>query len=615
MLSNVRLTKSLQIYKKSEEFSKTYLKEMFSKLVKNKTKKDKASYIFKPVYKERSNLYTGVYYSFMTFKFDEEPSFLEGSSENEIKYAYLLIIENDKYIFISKKNISNVEKELENFIEYFDYEKFSSFKGDDITKYEKVSMGNMAISDSVIRSRSYEASNLNGIFPMSSSSRAVPRNIRINNNNEIFSITPNTSRIGQRSTKSDIDNYIEWCLSISEEIQRQTNSKFIEEFAKPISLKKIIDNDAKPIGILFHFQKLENNISNDDKLYFDDNNVINELDENSIKRLFTILRNIFNVKFNETESKYFIYLKGIKLGELKLNNKSFTIKDIIHNNIYLDNQKEESLLDFINNEKNYTIVFNKPEYSYMGKYAFFDEKLLNISSIKRILSIFKTEHSLLDLGVIESEKCKPTKKANETQPDFDARMANFNALIRFPQNSLFYRVEEEFNSGVLICDDMGNEWADHINIANNKIAFIHSKFTKKDTYGASAMHEVVAQALKNIGRVHASIKEYESNFNSKWNENYQETQIPRTMKNGLAITLFNDIREDIENVYLNPNSKRQIYLATPFFSKRQMENNLNNLLTPTTNPNPHYIQLIWLISSFISSCQDYGIEPYILCKR
>ena len=72
----------------------------------------------------------------------------------------------------------------------------------------------------------------------------------------------------------------------------------------------------------------------------------------------------------------------------------------------------------------------------MGKYAFFDEKLLNISSIKRILSIFKTEHSLLDLGVIESEKCKPTKKANETQPDFDARMANFNALIRFPQNSL-----------------------------------------------------------------------------------------------------------------------------------------------------------------------------------
>ncbi len=62
---------------------------------------------------------------------------------------------------------------------------------------KKFSMGNMAISDSVIRSRSYEASNLNGIFPMSSSSCAVPRNIRINNNNEIFSITPNTSRIGR----------------------------------------------------------------------------------------------------------------------------------------------------------------------------------------------------------------------------------------------------------------------------------------------------------------------------------------------------------------------------------------------------------------------------------
>lgn len=614
MLLNVRLSKSLQIYKKCKEFPKTYLKSMFSGLVKNKTGKDKASYISKPVYKEKSNVHNGVHYSFMTFKFEEEPSFLEGTSEIEIKYAYLLIIENDEYIFISKKNVNNIEKELESFIEYFDYEKFSFFKGDDITKYEKVSMGNMTISDSVIRSRSYEASNLNGILPMSSSSRAVPRNIRINNNNEIFSITPNTSRIGQRASKSNIEDYIEWCLSISSEIQRQTNSKFIKEFAKPISLENIVvDNSAKPIGILFHFQELENNISNDDNLYFDNNNVLNALDAKGVTRLFTLLRNIFDVKFNASESKYFIYLKGKKFAELKLNNKSFTIKDLIYNNIYLDCQKEQSLLDFINNEKNYTIVFNKPKYSYMGKYAFSDEKLLTTSSIKRILSIFKIEHSLLDLGAIESEKCKPTKKANETQADFDARMANFNALIRFPQDSLFYRVEEEFNSGVLICDDMGNEWADHINIDNNKIAFIHSKFTKKDSYGASAMHEVVAQALKNIGRVHASIEEYESNFNSKWNGNYQETQIPRTMKNRIAITLFDDIKEDIENVYLNPNSKRQIYLATPFFSKKEMKEKLENLVD-NANPNPHYIQLIWLLSSFISSCQDYGIEPYILCK-
>ncbi len=63
------------------------------------------------------------------------------------------------------------------------------------------------------------------------------------------------------------------------------------------------------------------------------------------------------MKFNEIESKYFIYLKGIKLGELKLNNKSFTIKDIIHNNIYLDNQKRESLLDFIKIMKKTTLLF------------------------------------------------------------------------------------------------------------------------------------------------------------------------------------------------------------------------------------------------------------------
>ena len=41
-------------------------------------------------------------------------------------------------------------------------------------------------------------------------------------------------------------------------------------------------------------------------------------------------------------------------------------------------------------------------------------------------------------------------------------------------------------------------------------------FTKKDTYGASAFHDVVAQALKNIGRTQAEKQLFKNKYDSEW---------------------------------------------------------------------------------------------------
>ena len=40
-----------------------------------------------------------------------------------------------------------------------------------------------------------------------------------------------------------------------------------------------------------------------------------------------------------------------------------------------------------------------------------------------------------------------------------------------------------------------------------------------------------------------------------------------------------------------------------------------NKFISNAQTNVHYFQLIWLLSTFISSCQDYGVNPYILCKE
>jgi len=121
--------------------------------------------------------------------------------------------------------------------------------------------------------------------------------------------------------------------------------------------------------------------------------------------------------------------------------------------------------------------------------------------------------------------------------------------------------------------------------------------------GASAINEVLSQILKNIARAYALIEAYKDTFESKWKDTYQSTDIPRTTKNGNRLICFNEMKESLETIYSNPSSKRQVYLATPFFSKKEMTNKLNNLIDNDSS-NPHYIQLNWLLSSFITLCQD-----------
>lgn len=54
----------------------------------------------------------------------------------------------------------------------------------------------------------------------------------------------------------------------------------------------------------------------------------------------------------------------------------------------------------------------------------------------------------------------------------------------------------------IVCDDLGNEYADHIVIGNNKIIYVHSKcYAVLKSLSASALQVVIGQALKNIGNI------------------------------------------------------------------------------------------------------------------
>lgn len=587
MISNLSLSKNVQFFELNKALTKKSIEDTFKEISKERV----GNYLLnaaKVSYTTASG--NKIVYSIVSYKIEAEPSFLVGTSVKEQRYAYLLLIECDDSLAILKKYVDSPEKHFPSFINDFDYEKFCHFYGNKKPEYERVTMKNMSISNAVIRSRSLEAKSLNGIISSNSSSRSIPSNFRMKVGEDSYTLTPSTSRISHRDKKSAFDGLIDWVMEIKEEIKATTNqSEFLRNFASPICLKDIIDLGHQVVAILIDLSEIENKVSEGVAILSKADG--SQLNSREINKFFNLLKSPIAVNGS------LIKFKGVTLsGKISYSKNLITIRNKLLDSISVTENGSEiyTVGGYINKEKPFSAVFDSPNYSYYSKSCFEDKQLIN--NIQSILNIFDDSYNFNGTA---SEKEKP-------------HAANLN---RFPINSLFRKVEDQYCSAynIVICDDMNDEWADHIAIDSDSsipsISFIHSKFTEKDTYGASAFHDVVAQALKNIGRTQAVKKLFKNKYDNEWCRNYENTNISRVT----GAQNWQEIELALDTVNNNPNSIKKIVLATPFLSKAKLAGELSKLASGN-RCKPHYVQLIWLINTFISSCKDFGVQAHILCK-
>lgn len=587
MIRNLSLSKNVQFYKLNKALTKKSIEDTFKDISKDRV----GNYLLNECRKTYTTAFGNkIVYSIVSYKIEVEPSFFEGTSIKEQKYAYLLLIECDDSLAILKKYVDSAEKHFSNFLDEFDYDKFCHFHGDKNPEYERVTMKNMSISNAVIRSRSLEAKSLNGILSSNSSSRSIPSNFRMKIGEDLYTLTPGTSRVSHRDKKSTFDGLIDWVVEIKEEIKATTDkSEFLSNFASPICLKDITDLGHQVIAILIDLSVIEGRvIDGKASLYKDDGT---ELNSREINRLFNHLKSPIIVDGN------ILKIKGVALaGKVTFSKNLITIRNKILDGISVVEAGFEpySIGVYLNKNKPFSAVFDSPNYSYYSKSCFEDKHLIN--NIKSILNIFDDSYDF-------------TKVRSEKEKRHDAN------LTRFPENSLFRQVEDQYcaSHDIVICDDMNDEWADHIAIdsvsAIPSISFIHSKFTKKDTYGASAFHDVVSQALKNIGRTQSEKQLFKNKYDNEWHKNYESTNISRVT----GAQSWQEIELALDTVNQNPNAIKKIVLATPFLKKKKLEVELNKLVLGQ-KCRPHYVQLIWLINTFVSSCKDFGVQAHILCK-
>jgi hypothetical protein len=122
-------------------------------------------------------------------------------------------------------------------------------------------------------------------------------------------------------------------------------------------------------------------------------------------------------------------------------------------------------------------------------------------------NFYKIDYSYAEEVLLDLIIQPPNAPACATEKGTKEQIAEAKRLraANFPQHSLFRaiagrRIELPFDDELLVCDDLGTECADFVaaNFDDHQLALIHAKAGGGATISASAFHDVVSQAMKNL---------------------------------------------------------------------------------------------------------------------
>lgn len=596
-LDNLEITSNARFYKLKRPLNATFIKEKFDEICDLKNGKSKK--IIKPLrFKKDSN----VFISGMVFYTEVKPPFIKELNFVDVKYSYILLFEIDDILVVSSLNVPNITKKFERFIDGIGYDVVANTFADANPKYEKVRMQNTSIMERTVRKRTLEGSGLeNHIFGQDS----IALSLSISTEDSRNSITMSTSRISSNNGRGSIRLFINWAKKIIQGLKNADTDKFIETFAKPVTLSYLQEKKLKPTGILLNLYRLEDQIFNNDlenlkisKKKKDGTFV--DLEESELKEIFEEFREPLLIKNRRKLSRFVAETKNNEC-RLEITTKSILIRIPKLNNCYIlydDNSVKESVAKFFNSLQNYTITFSDPNYIYTKKELF--ERKSIFDNIESYLKVIKPSSEI-------------TKVTNEKAIDNKLKDTD----IKFHKNTLFGVVEDKIwnKKGHLICDDLGDEWADHIALTNSndikeppEIEFFLSKHGDETT-SASKFHDIIGQANKNIGSIYFDEKVISEKIKLWKKDNYANTKISK-LRSG---TRWSNVEKDVKEILENPLTIRKMYLVISFLSKSSLEDDIKLFLSGDKTKK-HIPQLIWFLSAYINQLKENRIQPYIICK-
>ncbi len=188
---------------------------------------------------------------------------------------------------------------------------------------------------------------------------------------------------------------------------------------------------------------------------------------------------------------------------------------------------------------------------------------------------------------------------------------------KFATGSLFNAIVSEDNvipfiPDVLVCDDLNTECADFVaaDTVGRKLALLHAKTGEGNSISASAFHEVVAQAIKNLAYLspNAETPNGASSWAAGryWNKTAVERiiKIPANLKTG--IDLWDKLKSDIIQ---SADGELHVVLVTAGCCNRTA---LQEAIDDSTKRTPETAQLFHLLEGLNGYARQLGIKLTIV---
>lgn len=206
-----------------------------------------------------------------------------------------------------------------------------------------------------------------------------------------------------------------------------------------------------------------------------------------------------------------------------------------------------ALHSFIDEENSFIVLFDNVRLSYIGGQVFQDDAMLDGGS-----GVLPYLHPEASLQTVISEK-----------GDFVANQVEFDGTSTFGAIVEHIAAEDD----VLVCDDLGDEWADFIGIREDagsvQVSFYHAKHGPLKL-SAGSFHIAVSQAIKNLGNMMLPAERMEAKIQG-WKTTYtapdQPTQIEKIIRSNT-----DDVDAAVARGRTAPDVRRRAVIVTSSLS-------------------------------------------------
>lgn len=553
----------------------------------------------------------GLTYSAICFSFERSPSFLEPQAKAvERIFGFLLIVERGTLVAIFKSGLDLPSDFKSEYFNKVGNERVERAIARHDAIFEKLRLKNMSTSKLALRAKTLEARDLANAVPISSASRFVPQGYSVRRPDGSYSATPNTGRISVRADRAGYEEIVRWAGEIMDLLTAGAGvaSPFIRNFARPLDLDTI-PAGVHPTFVAPDIPTLASSLFDDEdriRLVREDAGAHVELAKGEIDPILDELDRSFPIRTTRAAVQILNDAGADQIGELKFGKTRISLAGLAIpsiSDIFVENAatpvgadpQRRLLARYLDREDLFTVLFSDLALAYIDGSLYRDEALLDGGA-----NFLRRLQVVPELARATSEKGR-----------FVA------GQVEFDVTSVFRVVVDHIASDaeVLICDDLSDEWADFIGIDPRSnpamISFYHAKHGNR-SLSASAFHDSVGQAIKNLGRMVLPAEAMPAKYAS-WDANYRNagaaTSIARIMRGGGRAA----VERSVEEASSTPDLVKRVYIVTSSLSRGQVEQAFADAAAGRP-PTPHFVQLYWLLMSFFSACAEVGVIGYVACQ-